>query len=62
MIGNSPQGGVTFSGLGISGVSLPVGARTHQATFVLTTAHQQIKAQYLGDAHNAPSVASGRAH
>jgi hypothetical protein len=60
--GKSPQGGVTFSGSGISGVSIPVGARTHQATFVLTKAHQQIKAHYLGDAHNGPSVASGRPH
>jgi hypothetical protein len=62
VIGKSPQGGVTFSGARISGVSIPVGARTRQATFVLTTEHQQIKAHYLGDAHNAPSVASGRAH
>jgi hypothetical protein len=62
VIGKSPQGGVTFSGSGISGVALPVGARTHQATFVLATAHQQIKAHYLGDAHNAPSAGSGRAH
>jgi hypothetical protein len=62
VIGKSPQGGVTFSGAGVSGVSIPVGARTHQATFVLTKAHQQIKVHYLGDAHNAPSVASGQGH
>jgi hypothetical protein len=62
VIGKSPQGGVTFSGTGLSGVSLPVGGRTHQATFVLTKARQRIKAHYLGDAHNAPSVASGHAH
>jgi hypothetical protein len=62
VIGKSPHGGVTFSGSGIAGISIPVGARTHQATFVLTKAHQRIKAHYLGDAHNAPTVASGRPH
>ncbi len=59
--GKSPQGGVTFSGSGFSRVSLPVGARTHRATFVLTKAHERIKVHYLGDAHNSPSVASGHA-
>lgn len=61
VVGKSPRGGVTFSGSGFSGVSLPVGARTHQATFVMTKAHERIKVRYLGDAHNAPSVASGHA-
>ncbi len=60
--GKSPAGGVTFSGPGVSGVSVPVNARTHAATFILTSADERITAKYTGDAHNAPSSASGHAH
>jgi hypothetical protein len=59
--GKAPAGGVTFSGPGVSGVSVALGTHTHQATFVVTRAHQRITARYLGDAHNAPSAASGHA-
>jgi HYDIN/CFA65/VesB family protein len=59
--GHAPVGSVVFSGPGVSGVSLPLGARSHQATFILTRARQRITVRYLGDAHNAPSAASGHA-
>jgi hypothetical protein len=60
--GKSPQGGLAFSGPGVKGVSLPVGSRTHPATLVLPKAHERVTVHYLGDAHNAPSVASGHGH
>jgi hypothetical protein len=59
--GKSPAGSITFSGPGVSGVSLPVGSRSHPTIFVLPQPHERITARYLGDAHNAPSAASGHA-